>query len=373
MFEVSHSSITGRCEKALIVKVLSGGSERNILKIFEECEPKVMGIIAYPSKNSLAAALEAAEVLPKGGVCLARNSKEEEECIKAIKRLGKFVGSKVALVGNTAPWLVAQKANAHTFKTLFSIEVEKISISTLLQRFYEVEDKNMDLVIKNLIAGTQDPEEILKRFTRSQLAELARLHIALSDLINSLERRGFRAYALDCFEIIKHLGISPCITVAHILTANKPLACEGDLDSLLTQIVVHSAFNKVGGIFNLDYYEEDVSMFAHCTIPLYMSLEYTFVPHYETGHPAAIKARVDEGEEFSAIKFTGEGFEVLEGKTLERPEMDACRTQIWLKHSPNFVPWGNHRVLVNGKNWERIKFVADSLGLKSSRRFRETD
>ena len=373
MFEVDHTSINGDCESALVVKVRSGGSERNIIKIFDECKPKAFGIIAYPSKNSLAAALEAAEALPRGGVCFARNAKEEEECIRAIRRLERFVDSKVALIGGVAPWLVAQKSTPHTFKSVLSMNVEKISLNEVFRKFYEIKDENLENVVKNLIAGTKDPEEILKRFKWEQLLDIAKFHVAFSDFVSELEKDGFRAFAINCFEIIKHLGITPCITVAHLLTANKPLACEGDLDSLLTQIVAYSAFNRVGGIFNLDYYEESITMFAHCTIPLYMALEYTFVPHYETGRPAAIKAHVDEDEEFSAIKFMGNGFEVLEGKTINMPEQDACRTQIWLKHDPNFIPWGNHRVLINVTNWERIKFVADSLGLKGSRRFRGTE
>ena len=67
MFEVDHSSINGECENALVVKIRSGGSEKNVMKVFDDCKPKALGIIAYPSKNSLAAALEVAEPYPEEG------------------------------------------------------------------------------------------------------------------------------------------------------------------------------------------------------------------------------------------------------------------------------------------------------------------
>ncbi len=358
--EVSHAGASALCEgareRAVLVKVRSGGSERFVLDVFESCKPKVFALIAYPSKNSLATSLEAVAALPKGGIFFVKDEKEEMSVFNIFKRLEKFLGSKIALVGGKAPWLVAPSFGPEDFEKLLEARVVNISVKEVLEEMNEIKEEETKPIISSLKVGAESVE-----VTDEDLSLVAKLHLALRKVL-----KGFRAAAINCFDLIKEVGVTPCISVSLFNSAGFPFACEGDLNSLIGLILTYSAFGSVGGVFNVDYIEGKRVMLTHCTAALTSLDAYSIVRHYETGKPAAIRGRVERGTPSVVARISPDFVEVLQGVTTEGPRLDACETQIWLELERELELRGNHRVWARSDDKRSLLQLIRSLGLRTA-------
>ncbi|ABU81959.1 L-fucose isomerase [Ignicoccus hospitalis] len=336
-----------------VVEVLTGGSERYALEAYDACKPKAFALVAGPSRNALAAALEAAAALPKAGVFFVKSAEEREEAFKVLTRLDKFFGARIALVGQKAPWLVAPGYTEEDLRNIFDAKIESIKKSLIVEKFEEVKDDEVKDLVESIGVGATKVE-----VSREDLVKAAKLHVALSETL-----KGYKALSISCFELMKDVAVTPCLSVALLNSANVPTACEGDTNSLLAQVLSYAARGRVGGIFNLDYLDAKLVAFAHCTAPLTLLDRYDLTYHYETGLPLAIRGYVSKGKEITSIRLSKLGHELLEGLTVEGEELDACRTQIWaeLEGEPSLI--GNHRVVVDGRIKRVLSQLIRSLGL----------
>ena len=354
--EASHEGLSEECEApsdVLVVEVATGGSERYVLEAFESCKPKAMMLIAFPHKNSLAAALEAAAALPKGGIFFVRNQDDKSVIIKIAKRLDKFFGSNVVAIGKRAPWLVAPGFGEEDLQRIFGITITRVSASDVASEMESIKEEEVKELMESITVGARRVE-----VSEEDIKKAAKLHLALSRLV-----RGNKALLVNCFELMKETYVTPCLSVALFNAANVPAACEGDANSLLSQILTYAAYGSTGGIFNLDYVEGKRVAFAHCTAPLTLIDYYDLTYHYETGLPLGLRGYVEEGKDIISVRVSKEGYEVIKGKVVKGPRLDACATQVWAElEEPPRLP-GNHRVLVGAKDADLLVQLIRSLGL----------
>ena len=355
VLRANSRGLFGECalDGVTVVKVESGGSEEHVLEAFDKCKPRAFFVLAYPSKNSLAAALEALGVLPKGGLFFVKDEDEEKRALGIARRMDKFISSKVALLGGTASWLVSPSYGKEDFLKFLGAHVVEINKEAIIDEFEKVKDEEVIDVVRSIKVGAS---RVL--VSDEELFRAAKLHVALGRVF-----KGFKAGAINCFPLIKDLYVTPCLSLALFNAANFPVACEGDLNSLLGMIITYVAFGKVGGMFNLDYVEDNKVALAHCTAPLTLLDQYSLVKHYETGKPLAIEGHVEPGKASTVLRLYPGGFEALSGTTVEGPRLDACRTQIWveLEHPPD-AP-GNHRVWIDADDKNVLIQVIRALGL----------
>ena len=355
VLRADHSGLSGKCSQGgvTVVTVETGGSERYVLEAFEGCKPRALFVVARPAKNSLAAALEALAALPKGGLFLVKDEREEEMVLSMAKRLERFVGARIALIGGKAPWLVAPGYGEEDFEQLLGSEVVPISKREVTEAFEEVKAEETTDVVRSVKVGAS---EVLVR--EEDLVRAAKLHIALGRIL-----KGFKAAAINCFQILREVSVTPCLSLSLFNAANFPFACEGDLNSLLGMILTYVAFGRVGGMFNLDYIEGKKALLAHCTAPLTLVDKYALSYHYETGYPLAIRGWVESGKDSLVFRLDKSGYEVLRGKVVEGPRMDACETQVWLELESPPKALGNHRIWVDTSEKDRLEQLIRALGL----------
>ncbi|NPA85257.1 MAG: hypothetical protein GXO07_04535 [Crenarchaeota archaeon] len=356
VLKASHSGLVGTCSPGglVAVKVESGGSERFVLEAYDKCDPKAFLLLAYPYKNSLAAALEAAAALPKGGLIFVKDKEDEMKALSGLKRLERFVGAKIALIGGVADWLVAPALGREDFRKYLGAEVIDIDIKKVIEAYEDVRNEDVEEVVRSVKVGASEVA-----VSDEDLYKAARLYEALRRLLS-----GFRAAAINCFPLIKELYVTPCLALALFNAANFPFACEGDLNSLFSMIMIFSALGRVGGVFNLDYVDEEKIMLAHCTAPLTLLDRYSLVRHYETGNPVAIRGYVEEGKDSIALRFAKDDYEIVKGVTMKGPRMDACETQIWMRVREPPKMLGNHRVWVDSGEAEVLEALIRSLGFR---------
>jgi hypothetical protein len=97
-------------------------------------------------------------------------------------------------------------------------------------------------------------------------------------------------------------------------------------------------------------------LFAHCTLPLGMTEKHEYTTHFESGIGVAIHGDLPIGD-YTLVKLSGDLKRMLAVDVeLERCqyEQNLCRTQVWIKATPEVAhyfltdPIHNHHVLIRG-------------------------
>ncbi len=341
------------CDDVMVVYVMTGGTEHKVMELYEICKPKALFLVAFPRRNSLPAALEALTSLPRGGLYIVRSDNDISKVRGVARRAERIINSTTVLIGGVANWLVEVPAK-DVLKEKFGLRIIEMGIEEMLDAFENA--KVSEEEVKGLKLGATTVE-----VSDEDLTKALKLKKALERVIDTINAKSL---AINCFDFIKVFGVTPCLAVALLNSANVPVACEGDLLSLSSMIVSYVGLGKVGGIFNVNDIMEDKVLLSHCTAPLTMLDEYSLVRHYETGAPVAIKGKIYEGRPLMALRVDREleSANVWVGTSVDGPEADACRTQIWMKTRPQI--WGNHRVVMDSDDYASLSFALGAFGIK---------
>ncbi len=342
------------CDNVMVVYVVTGGTENQLLELYEACKPKFLLVGAFPKRNSLAAALEALSSLPRGGLYVIRGESDVEAVRAIAKRASRVVNSKVLLIGGVAPWLV-ETPSEETLKEKMGLEVIEVGLGEL-ERAHS-NSKVSEEEVKSLISGASKVE-----VDENALTEALKVKEALRALLDSY---GANSLAINCFEAIKRLDVTPCLALSLLNSSGTPSACEGDLLSLTSQWLAYVAYGSVGGIFNVVEVLGRRVALAHCTAPMIMLDEYELVRHYETNVPVAVKGKVLPGRSFVALRLNRDLGEpvIWTGESVKGPELDACVTQIWMEVRELYGLRGNHRVLVEASSLAELYATLNSFGI----------
>ncbi len=322
-----------RCNKAMLIIHVTGGTEELAREIVERCKPKLLMIGSIGKWNSFPASLETATYFSKASFLFPS---EISLGMSILSRAEKLMNSKVLVIGDVSPWLIASKIDLGEF----GFEVEKVEIEELGKVNEEVE--------RALKAGGE---------VKVDLTCPLRLHSAILSKI-----KNHRGVLIDCFSLLSKFGCTPCISVAMLSARGIIATCEADPLGFLSQALGYVATGLVGTLYNVAEVAEDKVLLAHCTTNITMIDEYEIVTHFESGRPAGVRGRIVEGERVTAFKVSPNLKEMAigEGEVIKGPEREVCRTQIWVRGVRIPLGFGNHFVLIRGQ-WRRSLEIAAAL------------
>ncbi len=321
------------CDKAMFLIHVTGGTEEIAKKIVERCKPRLLMIGSIGKWNSFPASLETIAYFKKAGFVYPN---EIGLGTAIMSRAEKLLGSKILMIGDVSPWLIASKIDLERF----GFVVEKAEIEELGEVNEDVE--------RALRAGGR---------VSTELTCPLRLHSAILKRI-----REHRGVLIDCFSLLSRFGCTPCISVALLSARGIIATCEADPLGFLSQALGYVATGTVGTLFNVAEVEDDKVLFAHCTTNITMVDEYEITTHFESGRPAGIMGKIEKGERVTVVKVNPNLKEVAvgEGTVIEGPRREACRTQIWVEGLKILLGFGNHFVVIRG-NWRRNLEIASGL------------
>jgi len=216
---------------------------------------------------------------------------------------------------------------------------------------------------------------------RGEVVKSARLYLAMRRL---LERYGAQGITIDCLGLFYggKLPAYPCLGYAELLDSGLVGACEADVDSALTQMLISYATGRPGFISDpvIDRGSGCI-VYAHCVAPTRVygpsgpSMPHRIRSHAEDRAGASLQVYWPAGEPVTTVKLnvaaramaihTG----VIRGNVEEER---ACRTKVAaeadvdaiLRRWNREVPFGWHRVSVVGDfRWE-FELAASLLGFR---------
>ena len=173
-----------------------------------------------------------------------------------------------------------------------------------------------------------------------------------------VERHDLKGFTIRCFDLLTAVKNTGCIALAQLNADGYVAGCEGDVPAMLSMYIGRSLLGVSGFQANPSRIDPQTGeiLFAHCTVPFDMVSRYAFDTHFESGIGVAIHGDLPTGD-YTLVKMSGDMQRLLAVDVeLERCQFEAnlCRTQVWIKATPEVsqyfltAPIHNHHILIRG-------------------------
>ena len=328
-------------------------------------------LIADGRFNSLAASMEILTYLNNNNIkaFIAYGSNEEisarlkdlthidfvnEQCGSAALSLS---GDKIAVFGEPSDWLIASNVDRDFLKQKFNIDFVDIPLETLFRRFSLIDDNMVEFLATDFQAVTSRGET-----TERDLLDSLKIYLAINQIC---QENNCTCATVRCFSIIEKLKATGCLALALLNDEGIDAACEGDLQSLLSMILVRRITGMPSFMANPSAMSKDnhTTTFAHCTVPTTMCRRYGFRSHFESQCGLAVAGEFSPSEVFTIFKWGGEKldrFFVEEAVSVVAPSNEnLCRSQLTLNfYNPEYMlnnPIGNHHIIVKGAFADKLR------------------
>ena len=370
-----------------IIYIRTGGTEGLFKSVFcPHGETVIPGgapvrLLASGQSNSLAASMEILSWLEQQGLeglilhgdTASPNPLPKEEVIneavytplsvsalsgsRNAAQSAPLAGKRFGIIGKPSDWLISSDVDYEKVKVRLGCELVDVDIRELV-----------DVVRSMTATERHEPPASLHPLTRpgfgraidsEQLQLAADVYDALKMLIG---RYALDGLTLRCFDLLDTLRTTGCLALALLNSEGYVATCEGDIPAMLSMAVGRAVCGESGFQVNLSRAEGDDLLFAHCTIPLTMTKQYSFDTHFESGIGVAIRGDLEEMADATLFKlsadltrFVAEDVQLLRSQS----EPNLCRTQVWV-HAPGLKgyllhhPLGNHHILLPGHQRERL-------------------
>ena len=328
-------------------------------------------LIADGRFNSLAASMEILTYLNNNNIkaVIAYGSNEEisarlkdlthidfvnEQCGSAALSLS---GDKIAVFGEPSDWLIASNVDRDFLKQKFNIDFVDIPLDTLFRRFSLIDDNMVEFLATDFQAVTSRGET-----TERDLLDSLKIYLAINQIC---QENNCTCATVRCFSIIEKLKATGCLALALLNDEGIDAACEGDLQSLLSMILVRRVTGMPSFMANPSAMSKDnhTTTFAHCTVPTTMCRRYGFRSHFESQCGLAVAGEFSPSEVYTIFKWGGEKldrFFVEEAVSVVAPSNEnLCRSQLTLNfYNPEYIlnnPIGNHHIIVKGAFADKLR------------------
>lgn len=328
-------------------------------------------LIADGRFNSLAASMEILTYLNNNNIkaFIAYGSNEEisarlkdlthvdfvnEQCGGAALSLS---GDKIAVFGEPSDWLIASNVDRDFLKQKFNIDFVDIPLDTLFRRFSLIDDNMVEFLATDFQAVTSRGET-----TERDLLDSLKIYLAINQIC---QENNCTCATVRCFSIIEKLKATGCLALALLNDEGIDAACEGDLQSLLSMILVRRVTGMPSFMANPSAMSKDnhTTTFAHCTVPTTMCRRYGFRSHFESQCGLAVAGEFSPSEVYTIFKWGGEKldrFFVEEAVSVVAPSNEnLCRSQLTLNfYNPEYMlnnPIGNHHIIVKGAFADKLR------------------
>jgi len=324
-----------------VVAVLTGGTESKFVHLVEDGlidlhQPVYLMVSGH--SNSLAASLEILSYIRQhkgvGKVMMSADDTEIPEVAETASLTAAPTDAllhndqplRLGVVGKPSDWLISSGVDYKEVLKRMNIELVDIDIEEMQS-------------IGIVHPGMPGAEAIYQR---------------LKELV---VKNNLQGVTLRCFDLLTTVKNTGCIALSKLNDEGIPASCEGDIPTLLTMMLCKKITGEPCFQVNPARIQANGEMlFAHCTLPLKMTEKHEYTTHFESGIGVAIHGDLPTGD-YTLVKMSGDMQRLLAVDVeLERCKFEAnlCRTQVWIKATPEVsqyfltAPIHNHHILIRG-------------------------
>ncbi|MCF7668283.1 MAG: hypothetical protein K9N48_00700 [Verrucomicrobia bacterium] len=266
--------------------------------------------------------------------------------------------------------------NPESITDVFGTKIKRIT-SKELNKAYSNAD--LDAAQKQRRIWTRNAARIIEP-TKDEILRSGIIYQAMSDLMTEYKAQ---ALAIDCLSLFYggKLKAYPCLGLFQFNNDGLVGACEGDLQSTITMLIMNYLVGLPGFISDpvIDTSKNQI-IYAHCVCTNKPfghdapSNPYHIRSHSEDRHGAAVRSLLPLDEITTTLEFNAERKEVImhRARTVENiDEPKACRTKLAAevigdidKLMTHWDKWGWHRVTFFGDLKRRVEHLSALMGFK---------
>lgn len=286
---------------------------------------------------------------------------------KAVQTVERMKKSSLLMVGDTEDWVISSCQSFDRIREKTGIACKRAELQDLYRIYGAVSDKAAQSVSEKWLKNCK---EIIEPQKKDVLAA-ARLAVAIEQLVQQYDADGL---AIACFTLLKELGTTTCLALSLLNDSEYYIgACEGDMDSALTLLMMKALTNKPSWMANPIIEKDGVLKLSHCSAPLLMTGEarpYKLRNHHESKIGVSPEVSLSEGMPVTVTRIGNDlnFLSVSTGVTTDTIYTPTCRTQLRIKldSMTNFIEnlLGCHQIVTYGDYSKALTYVASLLGLK---------
>jgi hypothetical protein len=298
---------------------------------------------------------------------LALDSDQLEKVLRVFKAWDYIHGSKVILVGEMEPWVISPSRDMSYYTERLGITIEKVPQQEVADLYRSMPDseglKYYNKYKTNATKIAEPTDEDIKNASRMAAA-----------LEKTMENHNASGMAIACFNLLS-VGTNACLGVSYINDCtDKIAACEGDMDSLCTMMIMKKLTSARLWMANPGLHPDGTINFSHCTAPLNANglgdCPFSLRSHHESGIGVSLQVDFPIGQRITACRISDNASKMTihSGVSVPGEYETCCRTQCYVKlddyqHYLNTV-LGCHQVIAFEDITEELKMEASLLGLE---------
>lgn len=297
---------------------------------------------------------------------LALNLRALKRDLRTLTACQSLKGLKLLLIGEPEPWVISVSRSLEDYRRL-GIEIEQISQDEVANRYLATTEAEGRPYFEKYRRGAGSCVEP----TEQDLMNASRMTAAL---VATLREHRADGMAIACFNLLS-LGTTSCVGVSYINDCTDWVAaCEGDLDSAVTMLMLKRLTDTKVWMANPGLHPQGVVNFSHCTAPLAVDgrqdCPFILRSHHESGIGASLQVEMPDGVRLTACRISGAwGTYTVQGATGENgPREECCRTQLYVRFDDfdRYVKTalGCHQVFCFEDVTEAFDQLARWMGLK---------
>jgi L-fucose isomerase-like protein len=333
-------------------------------------------IILFNDEGMINNPLDALEyVYPKEKVWVAIDYQDINNYFSALSTKKKMEQTKILILNADYPhwerFLCRIQGGREAIKEKLGIELEYVKSEEVIKRWENMDEKLAKSIVEKWM---KEAEKIVEPEEKDIMA-VAKLYLVMKDL---LEEKNAHAITMAYGE--NPLPV-PCVAYTNLRDMGVPSACEADIISLLSMIILNYIAEKpcfMGNTF-IDMADEAL-IISHCVCPRKMegynanAVPYTLRRYHREKFTGSLTAfvKMKAGQEVTLCRLSGDlkSMLIANGVIADCVEMDDdtyCRVKakVKIKNPKEFIhkTSGNHHVMVYGDYREQLRKLNEVLGI----------
>ena len=333
-------------------------------------------IILFNDEGMTTTPLDALEyVYPREKVWVAVEYQDMNNYLMTFSAKKKMKQTRILILNADYPhwerFISRIRGGSEVIKKKLGIELEYVKSEDVIRRWENVSEKR----VKPLMEKWMKEAEKVVEPNEKGMVSVAKLYVVMKDLLKEKNAQAITmAYGDNPLPV-------PCFAYTNLRDEATPSACEADIISLLSMVILHYVVEKpcfMGNTF-VDLKDETLIM-SHCVCPRKMegydtkAVPYTLRRYHKEKFLGSLTAfvKMKKGQEVTICRLSGDmkNMLVANGIIVECVEMDSdqyCRVKakVKIKNPKEFIhkTSGNHHVMVYGDHRETLKKLNEILGI----------
>ena len=333
-------------------------------------------LILFNAEGMVNNPLDALEyIYPKEEAWVAVDHQDINDRLVALSARKKLRRTKILILNADYPhwerFLCRVRGGREAIREKLGIELEYVKSEDVIRRWESLSGERAKPIVEKWV---KEAEKVVEPEEKDVLA-VAKLYLVMKDL---LKEKNAQAMTMGYGE--SPLPV-PCFAYTNLRDEGIPSACEADIISLLSMVILHCIAAKpcfMGNMF-VDVTDETLVL-SHCVCPRKMegydtnAVPYTLRRYHTEKFTGSLTAfvRMKRGQEVTVCRLSGDlkSMLIANGTIVDCVEMDEetyCRVKakVKIKNPREFIhkTSGNHHVMVFGDYRQPLTKLNEILGI----------